>query len=48
MEFVYIILLGDEYVVDLLESQDVSKVKAAAILKLSSVAEGVYLLAKQN
>jgi len=46
MEFVYIILLGDEYVVEFLESQDVAKFKA--ILKLSSLEERVYLLTKQN
>jgi len=46
MEFVYIILLGDEYSVDFLESRKTEGFKA--ILKLSRLEEWLFLLAKQN
>ena len=46
MEFMYIILLGDEYVVDFLESREAIKKKA--MLKLSSLEQRLYLLAKQS
>ena len=48
MEFVYIILLGDEYGVDVLESHDYHDHDAKMMLKLSSLDEGLYFLAKQN
>ena len=46
MEFVYIILLGDEYVVDFLESREATQKKA--MLKLSRLEEHLYFLAKKN
>jgi len=48
MEFVYVILLGDEYVVDFLESRDESYPKIKALMKLSSLEEGLHFLAKKT
>jgi len=48
IEFVYIILLGDEYGVDLLESHEFHDHNVKAMLKLSRLDEQLYFLAKLN
>ena len=47
-EFVYVILLGDEYDVDFLESRDSHDKNMPTIMKLSSVEEGLHFLAKKS
>ena len=48
VEFVYIILLGDEYAVDLLESREYHDHNVKANMKVSRLEEHLYFLAKQN
>jgi len=45
-EFVYIVLLGDEYGMDFLEIHE-ANVKVKSARNLSSFEEGIYLLAKK-
>ena len=48
MEFMCVILLGDEYSVDFLESRNANDHVPEAKMTLSNLEEGLYFLAKQN
>jgi len=47
-EFVYVVLLGDEFSVDFLENRETTNQKMKTIRKLSIAEEGLHLLTKQN
>jgi len=48
MEFVYIILLGNEFSVDFLESREGNYQEMIEFMKISSLKEGLHFLVKQN